>query len=374
VTRVKPFVSLPLARVLGLSLLGVACAAAPRPRVLSEVDRARTAPASEVAKQRAPQAFARADALFRRAEAAHAEGDAASSQILGERALAAYQRAVTLAALAAAEARVTQADASLAKVERDLAGTTETQAKLDAELRALELRLKVARETLPVPASGPPSSPERELARREAAQALVTQARLLCVASRLLAPSQDSRKDVEQKLGELAARLPTAPMAPLDEARAARTACLKELAVARRARTQADPVSPTADRLLTELARAAHLPSRDDRGVVVTVERPFDASDQLSKGALSKLTELAAIAKAHPEFPLLVVVHAAARLPTARETARAERAATALREHGAPSVAAESANNALPELDRRQPGASAKNDRVEVVFVAPSAT
>jgi hypothetical protein len=362
----------------GLSLLLVAlalgCAATPRPRALTDLDVTRESPALAAAKKTAPQAFARADGLRKRAEAAHLAGDPASAQILAERAQAAYQRAVTLATLVRDEERSRTAEGALSTLDAELARTAEAQAKLDAETRALDLRLKVARETLPVPESGPPASPERELARREAAQALVAQARLLCTAARLVEPTLATLPAALAKVTDLEARLPKAPMAPLDEARATRTGCLKELTGARRPRTQADPVNPAADRLLTELGQASLRPSRDDRGVVVTLERAFERDDRLTKEAEARLTELAGIAKSHPGFPLLVVLHSAVRLPEPREAARIERTSTALRTHGAPTVEATSVGNALPGLDRRQPGAAARNDRVEVVFVAPTAT
>jgi hypothetical protein len=354
--------------------LALGCASTPRPRALTDLDLTRESPALVAARKDAPQAFARAEALRQRAEAAHDAGDPASAQILAERAHAAYERAVTLSSLVRAEERTRAADASLGKVDAELARTAEAQAKLDAETRALDLRLKVARETLPVPESGPPASPERELARREAAQALTAQARLLCTAARLVEPGLATLPAALAKVTELEARLPKAPMAPLDEARTARTGCLKELTVARRPRTQADPVSPAADRLLSELGQASLKPSRDDRGVVVTLERAFERDDRLTKDAEARLGELAAIAKSHPAFPVLVVVHSAVRLPEPREAARVERTAAALRASGAPTVEAASVGNALPGLDRRQPGAAARNERVEVVFVAPTAT
>ena len=356
------------------AVLGAGCAATPRPRALGELDAVRASPSVTSAKTSAPQAWARAEGLRRRAEQAHEDEDTASSQILAERARAAYERAVTLSALVRTEARAASAEVSAAKLDTDLARTSEIQSKLDAETRALELRLKVARETIPVQPSGPPASPERELARREAAQALAAQARLLCTAARLLDPALPTLAAVIAKVNELEARLPTAPMAPLDEARTARTACLRELSNVRRPKTQAHPASPTADRLLSELGQASWRPSRDDRGVVVTLERPFERDDRLTRAAAGRLSELGAIAKGHPEFPLLVVVHGATRLPEPREAARAEQAAAALRQNGAPRVDAAGVGTSLPGVDRKQPGAAAKNERVEVVFVAPSAT
>jgi hypothetical protein len=160
----------------------------------------------------------------------------------------------------------------------------------------------------------------------------------------------------------------------LDEARSIRTGCLKELSSARRPRTQADPASPAADRLLSELAQASLRPSRDDRGVVVTLERAFERDDQLTKDAEKRLGELALVAKSHPTFPLLVVLHSAVRLPEARDATRLERTSAALRAAGAPAVETTSVSNTLPGLDRRKPGAAARNERLEIVFVAPAAT
>ena len=71
---------------------------------------------------------------------------------------------------------------------------------------------------------------------------------------------------------------------------------------------------------------------------------------------------------------MLLVLHSAAKLPDARETARTEHAAGALREHGAPNVETTTVGMALPRVDPREPGAAARNDRVEIVFVAPSAS
>jgi hypothetical protein len=354
--------------------LALGCAATPRPRALTELDVTRESPALVAARKNAPQAFARAEAFRARAEEAHQAEDPASAQILAERARAAYERAVALGTLVRAEERTRAAEASVAKLDAELARIAIAQGKLDAETRALDIRLKVAQETLPVPESGPPSSPERELARREAAQALTAQARLLCTAARLVEPNLASLPAALAKVVDLEARLPKAPMAPLDDARAARTACLKELSNARRPRTHADPVSPAADRLLSELGQASLRPSRDDRGVVVTLERAFERNDELTKDAEKRLAELAVIAKSHPAFPLLVVLHSAVRLPEPREAARVERTAAALRAAGAPSVEATGVNNMLPGLDRRKPGAAARNERVEVVFVAPAAT
>jgi len=357
-----------------LALLSLACASTPRPRVLLSLDATEASPAVTQARGQAPQAFARAQALRHDAEQAHQSGDPAAAQILGEQAMAAFQRAVTLASVTRAEQRVGAAELGVARVTAALAQAAEVQRQLDADTGALELRLKVARETLPLPVSGPPASPQRELARREAARALVAQARLLCSAARLLEPQRATLEPAFQKLADLEKLLASNAQTPIDDASAARNTCLTELTATRRAHTQANPADPANDLLLKELSDASLTPSRDDRGVVVTLEAPFEKDDRLTARAATRLGDLAGVAKAHPDFPLMLVLHSAAKLPDARQTARSEHAASALREHGAPRVETATAGVALPRLDPKQPGAAARNDRVEVVFVAPSAS
>jgi hypothetical protein len=357
-----------------VATLAFGCASTPRPQVLVAVDAEEKSPAVAQARAQAPQAFARAAQLKHDAEAAHDAGDPASAQILGEQALAAYQRAVTLAGITRAESRAAAAEVSVGRSKATIAQAEQTQKQLDADTTALELRLKVARETLPAPVSGPPASPERELARREAARALVAQARLLCSASRLLDPKRATLEAHFKRIGELEAALASKAMTPIDDARAVRSACLGELTATRRPRTQANPADPSTDALLKELSQASLVPSRDDRGVVVTLGTPFERDDKLTSQATTRLSDLAGVAKAHPDFPVMVVVHSAGKLPEGRETTRTERAAGALRDHGAPKVETASVGMALPRVDPREPGAATRNDRVEIVFVAPSAS
>lgn len=354
--------------------LSFACAATPRPRVLLSLDATEKSPAVLAARGQAPQAFARAEALRHEAEKAHDAGDPAGAQILGEQALAAFQRAVTLAGVTRAEQRAAAAEVSLTRVKGALAQTEQTQKQLAADTEALELRLKVARETLPMPESGPPASPERELARREAARALAAQARLLCSAARLLDPKRATLDPAFQKIADVEKVLATNATTPIDDARSVRSTCLGELTATRRPRTQANPADPASDELLKQLSDASLKPSRDDRGVVVTLESPFERDDHLTTHAASRLADLAGVAKAHPDFPLLVVLHAVGKLGEARETARGQQAASALRDHGAPRVETASVGMALPRVDPHAPGAAARNDRLEVVFVAPNAS
>jgi hypothetical protein len=196
----------------------------------------------------------------------------------------------------------------------------------------------------------------------------------LCAAARLLYPKRATLDPAFQKIADVEKVLATNATTPIDEARAVRSTCLSELTATRRPRTQADPVDPASDELLKQLSDASLEPSRDDRGVVVTLETPFGRDDHLTAQAESRLADLAGVAKAHPDFPLLVVLHAVGKLGQARETARGERAASALREHGAPRVETASVGMALPRVDPRAPGAATRNDRLEVVFVAPNAS
>jgi hypothetical protein len=359
---------------LALAVLGSACAATPRPQVLMALDATEKSPGVLAARGQAPQAFARAEALRHDAEQAHDAGDPGGAQILGEQALVAFQRAITLANVTRAEQRTAAAEVELGRVKSALAATEQTQKQLDADTEALELRLKVARETLPMPESGPPASPERELARREAARALTAQARLLCSAARLLDPKRASLDPAFQKISDLEKVLATNATTPIDDARSVRSTCLSELTATRRPRTQANPADPASDSLLKELSDAALKPSRDDRGVVVTLETPFERDDRLTAPAASRLADLGGIAKAHPDFPLLLVLHAAGKLGEPRETARGDHAAGALRDHGAPHVETALVGTALPRVDSRTPGAATRNDRLEVVFVAPNAS
>lgn len=354
--------------------LVLACASTPRPRVLLTLDATEKSPAVEQAKSQAPQAFARAEGLRREAEQTHDAGDPAGAQILGEQALAAFQRAVTLAGVTRAEQRAAAAEVSLTRVNAALAQAEQAQKQLDADASGLELRLKVARETLPMPESGPPSSPERELARREAARALTAQARLLCSAARMLDPKRATLEPAFEKIAAVEKVLATNAPTPIDDARSVRSTCLAELTAARRPRTQESPANPASDVLLEQLSDASLKPSRDDRGVVVTLESPFERDDKLTERAVTSLGDLGGVAKAHPDFPVLIVVHSAAKMPEARATARAEHAAATLRDHGAPRVETADVGASLPRLDPKAPGSAARNDRLEIVFVAPSAS
>lgn len=350
-----------------LPLVG-ACASPNRPEILKEIDRTREGRALVDAQKSAPQAFARAELLRKRAEQAFAEDDLPGAQLLSEQALAAYLRATIEARLTRAENRLAEARVLEKQQAERLAQLEVEQQRLAAEAADLELRAKVARDAEPL-VKNEPASPEREKARREAARAIATQATLLCVSARLIEPKRESLPPLLNKAEEVRKKLDTAAPAAIDDATALRSDCLRELTLARRPRAQANPSQGESDALLAELSRADFLPFRDDRGVVVTL-RGVREGGKLSAKAAEKLAELGKVAKAHPQFPLLVVSHDAKAGGGAKDAALGL-ATEALRAAGASQLEAQSAGNVAPVVPPDRPGAAARNERLEIVFVSP---
>jgi hypothetical protein len=143
---------------------------------------------------------------------------------------------------------------------------------------------------------------------------------------------------------------------------------LRELSEVRR-RSAKD--AGVADALLAELSQHGSLfPFRDDRGVVVTLRNVF-AGDQLGTDAQERLALLGRIAKAHPEFPLLVVFHTSTATANV-DPRRSELLIAALRKGGAQRVEARSASSALPVVESKRKGAAERNERIEIIFVSPA--
>jgi hypothetical protein len=350
-----------------LLLAALGCATPARLEVMVEVDRLRHGQAVVDARQSAPQAYARAELLRQRSDQAFADGDSIGAQILAEQAMAAYLRATVEARLTRAEARLAEAAVLEQKQSERLAQLSAEQQRLSAEAADLELRVKVARDAEPL-AKNEPASPEREKARREAARSIVTQGSLLCVAARLVEPGRASLGPLLGKADELRAKLATAAPAPVDEATALRSDCLRELTLARRPRAQANPSRGESDALLAELSRADFLPFRDDRGVIVTL-RSMREGGKLAGKAAEKLADLGRVAKQHPEFPVLVVVHDARA--GAKDDGLGAQAVEALKAAGATRVEARSAGSTSPVVPPDRNGAAARNERLEIVFVSP---
>jgi len=151
-----------------------------------------------------------------------------------------------------------------------------------------------------------------------------------------------------------------------------RSGCLKELTLARRPATQKEPAAGVTDALLAELSSASLLPFRDDRGVVVTLRALFNAKDELSHEASSTLDSLGKVAKAHPEFPVLAVVHAARGNANAHDASQAAAVADALRKAGAARVETDTRRQRAARFGsgaaRRKPAQRARRSRVHRAF------
>jgi hypothetical protein len=363
------------ALALGLLLTALlpACGTTPRPRIMQQVDAVRAGAAAKEAKQFAPQAYAHAENLREQAEKAHTDDDMAGAQILSEHSLAAFNHAFVLARLAKAQRRLALAESELTDAQERLRALDTEQQKVAAEADDLEMRIKVMRDALPL-VPNEPASPEREKARWNAARSLAMQAELLCAATRLIDPNAPGAAEHAQPLAALEKALSVrSGDVPIDEAIRLRLACLRSLTLARRPATRKAPAAGHADELLARLSEAGNLnPFRDDRGVVVVLRGVVSASGKLTTAGAERLGMLGRTAKAHPTFPVLVVVHSAKHGPSTGDRARAEAVEKALEKAGAPTVEARVAGDAQPVVDRKRKGAAQRNARIEIVFVSPA--
>ncbi|HVK71156.1 MAG TPA: hypothetical protein VM694_42155 [Polyangium sp.] len=378
--------------LVALVALASACAPVPRPPILSEVDAVQQGAAAKEARDLAPLAYARAEKHRKEAHAAFDAGDVAGAQLHAEWALAAYAHAHTLARVARAEGDAKSTEAELAARQAELSTLDGEQTRAAAEVAALEARIKVARDAQPVAPSGPADA-AREKARVAAARSLALEARMLCTAARLLLPEVPAPKaDTPAPIGAptretLVTELDEAQLivkrldeslaqtgpAPIDLATRARSSCLTALTGMRRAMTPVTRAPGAGDALLGEIsATRAFSPSRDDRGIVITLRNLF-TGDKLTPAATEQITRLGKLAAQNPRFPLAVVVHQD-KEPSAKEQAavkaRADAVAAALRGANAPRVDIVLAGAASPVVD---PASSdrARNARVEIVFVTP---
>lgn len=395
------------------------CTSVPPPDVLAQIDRVRVSPALAEAKTLSPAGFAHAEKLRSDANAAFASGDTAGAQILGERAMAAYTHATILSRMARAQALLGETKDAQDNAKEELASIDAEQVRITAEAEALELRVKVVTDAQP-PIASEKGDRDREKARMSAARALSAQGRLLCGAAQLLLaqmpadekpqkktapppaapaapaapgasddplvtadealapPSKEALSnkllDLNNTLSKLESDLAAGPPAPIDQASRLRAGCLSVLASLRRTKTPVATVPGAGDTLLSELSAAGNwAPSRDDRGVFVTLRGLFKGDALLPAGA-AKLSELGRVAAAHPNFPVLVVMHddkepgkkdqgsSKARLSLAAQTISAA--------SGAAKIDSVLVGTAMPAVDPE--GADrARNARIEVVFVVP---
>jgi outer membrane protein OmpA-like peptidoglycan-associated protein len=151
-----------------------------------------------------------------------------------------------------------------------------------------------------------------------------------------------------------------------------RASCLSVLTRARRG-VEGAPGHP--DTLLAELSAASGWdPLRDERGVVVTLRDAFAAHGAaLTTDAESKLKELGRVAKAHPTFALQIVLHDAAPGDAALAAKRGDAVSKALVAGGADpaKTKVELAGAAAPVVDPQDTARKGRNERLELVFVAP---
>lgn len=342
----------------------------------------------------APQAFAAADAELRLAKEAQSKNDSTGAELHAERSLAMYNQAIALARLARAAQDESIANGALAKATEQAEKLAADRKAIDHEADDLEKKLRVAREAQQPPSSGP-ADPERERARVVAAQALVTQARLLCSAARLVSPQAPGLGDAETAVSTLEKQVEASKTpVTIDPAGRARAACLGSLTKARRA---AGEGADQADTLLGELSQASAsgsgaaqaaaqgaaqtnakrgadlAPARDERGVVVTLRSAFKG-DKLTPEAEASLKDLGRVGAAHPTFAVQVVLHDA-QTPSAAETSanqkRGEAITAALTSSGvaAAKLKVEQAGARAPIVDPRDARHRDRNARIEIVFI-----
>ncbi|HSC89221.1 MAG TPA: hypothetical protein VLC09_18190 [Polyangiaceae bacterium] len=376
--RIRPLSTLfaePRSLLLGLACAAsLACSSTPAPRSLEQANADAISPAADQARTSAPQAYAHAEQLRQEARSLHAEGNAEEASVVAEQARAAYQEAFAIARGVQAETRLEKAQQELKEAEARLRVLDTRLSETEKDADQLELRARVLLDTEPL-GDVEKLTPERALARRQAAFQLTSEARSLCVATRLLNPQVKTLEPLEKELATLEQQLNTGSQQKDLYPRSiqARSGCLKELTDVRRPHVHAAPEAPTTDRLLAELTETNRLFAfRDDRGVVVNVLEPIASKGALNESTRSLLELLGGTAKQHPEFPLLVVVHTAKKGQdkTAEETGKL--VVDALRQHGAAQVELQQAAASQPVVDPRVPGAEKQNARVEIVFVSPA--
>ncbi len=330
---------------------------------VESADQAALSLSAQEAKKYAPQAFAEAEQLRVKAHALANQGENAAAAVKAEEATLAYQSAFITLRAARAQVRVEDAGAQALVLEEELIQLDLTQASLRQEADIFELQARVYLDTEQVEDLGR-LSPERAVARRQAAVFLGSEAEVLCFAAALLRKDDLRATSAGKKAARLQVELNHGSIKDDLYPRAAqlRSACLKELTLARRPLAQAAPESAGADRLLKDLSEADYLPYRDDRGVVV----------QLTTAAKSELWEqLGRVAKAHSNFPVLVLVHGKTGQQKLSLEEQGQRAAETLKASGAPQVDVRVIGSHQPIIDRRVAGADKKNARLEVIFIHP---
>lgn len=361
--------------LVALALAVVACPRPPRPVVFATIDRERATPEVSAAREGSPALFAKAEALRKKAEDAFAAGDTATAELLGRHALAAYAHAAATARLTTATIRQSGEATRLAKASEQLTADEAARVDVDREIDRLEAELVIRREAL-APVSSSKTDAAREAARWVAARANLAVAEATCGGAELLAPKAKGVADAMKILGEVVAKAKDeTKTAPIDASTRARALCLKALTSARSVAVSG--AGPVGDELLKELAAGGFTATRDERGVVAVLpmlpakDAPFEGS-KLTAAGKKQLEALGQIAKAHPAWALVVVVHAApGKLDASRDAARAKLVSQELAAMGvdASRIATSTPGASLLSHDPKDPKSHPLNERVELVFV-----
>lgn len=341
-----------------IASLLTACSVTVRPVILTELDTIAHGASAEESKTLVPQAYLRAEQLRREAEALAASGKNPLSEIRAERSIVAFSRAQILARIVKAQKRLIDEKTKLAQAETEALALEARRATVVAEVTALENQVLVQREVEPIDSSRI-SSPDREIARKKALKAALTQARLLCVSAELLGADKATIDARLATVSELETKVDKNPSpVPLNEGIILRSQCQEQLTLVRRPFRAKSPNSEAGELLFKDLSEKGFGPIRDDRGIVVTV--PTNTVD-------SKLAQLAGIAVAHEQTPVIVVVHRNKGEPSAVDVPQSW--LKQLNEAGVQKVRAESAGSRLAIETGFSPLNAQKNERVEFVFV-----
>jgi hypothetical protein len=338
---------------------------------IDEMERVRAGADAQEGARAAPELNARAEQERRISLEAHAHGDDVAATLHAQRAVAAYDHALVVARLARAQTELADAQKALTDASAQAQQVEASRAGLEKQVQDLEARLRLTRDRL-MPAASDSAPGDREAARLVAARSMATEARLLCDAAQLVASDAAGLSDANAALAKLDDRFTKRPHpAPIDDAARARAQCLDVLT---RVRRSAGDDAGASDALLSELSAAGGWdPVRDERGVVVTLHDAFHGP-ALTPDAAKKLADLGRVATAHPGFAVQLVVHDATA-PAPKDTAdakRADAAVQALVTAGAPAarVKSETVGARAPLLDPSDATARARNERLDVVFVA----
>jgi hypothetical protein len=333
-----------------------------RPATPASLDAYAASPRVADAAQAFPELVREAQSLREQAQVKERAGDNETARWMRDVALAKFEFAVFSARKQRAEVARAAADRDMerdAKLLREYADARHQRERLLAETGA-DGPARVAPPDTTVPTK------ERLAARAIAARNLGFEAILLCDAAKSLGASE------ADAIVQGARDLVQAPS--FEDAVRVRTECLSLLG---RTRRLAKPTTDTASSLFAAVTAETRFDvSRDERGLVFLLRGPFD-KERLTDAAKKDVEGIGAIAKAHPAYPIQVVVHRAAPAKPAEQAEDGTRAAVvrdALVAAGADKarVSTFAPQNAIPRVDPKLPDAKRQNARIEIVLVAPA--